>query len=72
MLVLVVVGLLCLVTPYLPVGVALIAAGVWFYERGPADDDALMRVLMVLGGLGAAGAFAAFLLGGEFRLPDGY
>jgi len=71
MLVLVVVGVLCLVTPYHPVGVVLIAAGVWF-ERGPADDDALMRVLMVLGGLGAAGAFVAFLSGGEFRPPEGY
>jgi hypothetical protein len=56
-------GLLLLSTPALPIGVALVAAGWWVYERsGLRAGDGLITCLMVLGGLGVVMTFAEFAL----------
>lgn len=75
MLLLVVTGLLCITSPYAPVGILLIVAGVWLYERAPegADEESFMRALALLGGLGVVLAFLVFVFGGgSITLPEGY
>lgn len=62
-------GLLLLATPALPVGLLLMLAGWWVYERARLpDSEALITVLMVLGGLGVAMTFAEFALQALRRL----
>lgn len=59
----VVFGLVLLATPaLLPLGLGLIAFGVWFYERnGNRGDEAFIALLMILGGLGALAVIAQFI-----------
>ena len=62
MLPLVVFGLVLLATPALPLGLAMIAFGVWFYERGGnRGDEGFIAVLMFLGGLGGLSLFVQFI-----------
>jgi hypothetical protein len=59
---LVVFGLVLLATPALPLGLGMIAFGVWFYERpGGRGDEAFIALLMILGGLGAFALVAQFI-----------
>lgn len=63
MLPLVVFGLVLLATPALPLGLGMIAFGVWFYERpgGGRGDEGFIKVLMILGGLGGLAVVAQFI-----------
>ncbi|HEY1129124.1 MAG TPA: hypothetical protein VGF12_06955 [Roseateles sp.] len=62
MLPLVVFGLVLLATPALPLGLGMIALGIWQYERrGHRGSDGFITVLMVLGGLGAAAVVVQFI-----------
>lgn len=62
LLLLVVPGLVLLATPALPLGLAMIGAGGWLYERpGSRGDEGFIAVLMLLGGLGALAVFAEFI-----------
>jgi hypothetical protein len=62
LLLLVVPGLILLAGPALPLGLGMIAFGVWFYERpGGRGDEAFTGLLMVLGGLGALALVAQFI-----------
>jgi hypothetical protein len=63
MLLLAVVGLLLLATPALPVGLALLGAAWWVYEKtGRRDDEGFVGLLMVLGGLGAGAYYLQYLI----------
>lgn len=47
-------GLVLLGTPLLPLGLIMVVAGWWVYERsGLPSGDGLITFLMVMGGLGA-------------------
>lgn len=52
-------GLLLLATPLLPLGLLLVLAGWWVYERsGLRGGDGLITLTMLAGGLGVAMVFA--------------
>lgn len=58
---LVVFGLVLLATEALPLGLCLIAAGVWFYERpGGRGDESFIALLMLAGAIGALAVVAQF------------
>lgn len=62
-LALIIPGILMLATPALALGLALILAGRWVYERsGLRNGDGFITLLMVLGGLGAAAMVVEFAL----------
>ena len=52
-------GLVLLATPALPIGLLLLYAAWWVYEKtgGRRDDERFTGILMLLGGLGAAMVF---------------
>lgn len=59
---LVVAGLVLLATPLLPLGLGLLWLGWWVYERSAIpDSDALVSVLMVVGGAGALATICQFI-----------
>ena len=63
MMALVVPGLLLLATPVLPVGLVLIWAGWWVYERSELpDSDWLITFLATLAGAGILSVYAGFLV----------
>lgn len=54
-------GIVLLATPALPLGLILMWAAWWIYERSRlSDSDALITVLIVLGGLGAGAVIAQY------------
>lgn len=55
-------GLMLLATPALPIGLMLLYAAWWVYEKtgGRGDDEAFTGILMLLGGLGAALVFVTW------------
>jgi hypothetical protein len=56
-------GILLLATPALALGLAMMLAGWWVYERsGLRGGDGFITLLMVLGGLGCAAVVAEFIL----------
>lgn len=63
-------GMLLLATPGLPIGLGLIWAAWWIYERsGLPSGDGLAAVLMTVAGVGALATYAQFVVEWLRTLP---
>lgn len=69
-LALVIPGLILLATPALPVGIGLVWAGWWVFERSSIPEgDGLAAFVLALGALGVALVYGRFILERLTALP---